>query len=252
MTIQEVSQKYGYSESTIANKWKRTQEAILKKYDILIRKTGKGQKAVYTECKIIDDKRQDSLYKENKEEIALSAESLRMINWDFLVFLTIVTTPLCVFRGDYKTFLSYIDLKPTPANINALKTAINNLVESNYIIYEEDKSTNEGYFILSLKRKVEKDMSVSISTIRQCKEIADNHNKRSWVPLLKTWVGIKVLEENQPFTNRELQTLTGLSEDQILKSKKMLAENEKFLISKAYTSHTTCIGQNVTMNAFYN
>ena len=54
-------------------------------------------------------------------------------------------------------------------------------------------------------------MQVGIDMVKNCKKIADEHNKRSWVPLLKTWLGVQLAAENQPFTIAELEAITGLS-----------------------------------------
>lgn len=39
-----------------------------------------------------------------------------------------------------------------------------------------------------------------------CKRLAAKHNKRSWIPLLKVWLGVKYLYYNnlQPYTIKEL------------------------------------------------
>lgn len=88
--------------------------------------------------------------------------------------------------------------------------------------------------------------------IRKCKEIAENNNKRSWIPLLKVWIGVVEAEKNQPFTNEDIAKITGLSEYQIRESKKLLESNDIFKTKKEYIDPRLCLGQSVELNGFYN
>lgn len=49
MTIEELSEKYGYSIVTIKNAFPQVQRYILKKYGVMIEKKGRGKKADYIE-----------------------------------------------------------------------------------------------------------------------------------------------------------------------------------------------------------
>ena len=85
---------------------------------------------------------------------------------------------MAVFRGSYREFLGYVDLEGTSAHISALKLALKDLLEKQYIMYQVDK-TNEEYFIAGLYRAVEEELGVGIATIRQCKEVAEKYNKKN-------------------------------------------------------------------------
>ena len=95
-------------------------------------------------------------------------------------------------------------------------------------------------------------MKVGIDMVRTCKRIAEENNKQSWVPLLKTWLGMQIMSEEQPFTVAQLEALTGLSPYQIRESKKLLESNDLFKTTKAYQTFSKCIGQNIELNGFYN
>lgn len=247
MTLQEVCEKYSVAESSMKNMFPRTQQAILKKHGVKIVKEGRGQKAVYHE-EFMDDKRAITMYKEAREEIIVDNESFRLMNWDFLVFLAIVTTPMLVFRGSYEDFLRYVDVSVTESNIRLLKDALIGLKERDFISYTVDK-TDDNFFIAGIYRKVEEEMSIGIGMVRTCKQLADKHHKRSWVPLLKTWLGVQMLSENQPYTVESLCAITGLSAYQINQSNKILKESMIYRTSKAYASYQRCIGTNVDLNA---
>ena len=72
-----------------------------------------------------------------------------MMNWDFHVFLGIITTPMFVFRGSYEDFLRYLEVKVNADNIKELKVALEHLVARDFIHYTIDK-TNDNYFIAAL------------------------------------------------------------------------------------------------------
>ena len=101
-----------------------------------------------------------------------------MMNWTFSVFLGIIFTPMLVFRGSFTDFLKYMGVTPSLANINALKGALAELEENEYISYTLDK-TDLNYFVAALYRKTEEEMHVGISMVRRCKQIAETHHKKS-------------------------------------------------------------------------
>lgn len=249
MTLQEVCNKYNVSESSLKSNFPRVQQSILKKHGIKIVKEGRGAKAIYKES-IEDDNRAMTLYEETREEMLMDRESLKLMDWDFLVFLAIITTPMLVFRGSYDDFLKYVEISNTENNKRMLKDALIKLKEKDLIIYDIDKTDNE-YFIAALYRKVEEEMSIGIGMVRVCKELAKEYNKRSWIPLLKTWLGVQMLSEHQPYTVERLSAMTGLSKYQIIESNKILTKSSIYLTSKAYACYRRCVGVNVILNGFY-
>ena len=92
------------------NAFPRTQKSILKKHGIRIIKEGRGKTANYIE-EVEDDCRAITMFKEVKEEMILSNDTLKLMNWDFMCFLAIITTPMLVFRGSYEDFLVIILIK---------------------------------------------------------------------------------------------------------------------------------------------
>ena len=59
------------------------------------------------------------MYDEVREEMILSNDTLKLMNWDFMCFLAIITTPMLVFRGSYEDFLKYAGCNVSKNNINA-------------------------------------------------------------------------------------------------------------------------------------
>lgn len=252
MTILEVAEKYGVSESSLKNAFPRTQASILKKHGVKILKEGRGASAVYRE-EWMDDQRALTMYQETKDSVMINSEQLSMINWDFQVFLGIITTPMLVFRGSYEDFLKYITVPVNGNNLWELRIALEHLAARDYIHYQIDK-TNSNYFMAALWYQTEKDMEIGIEMVRTCQQLAQAYHKRSWVPLLKTWIGVQLMAKHQPYTMQELAHATGLSEYQIRESSKILKECEIFKTSRAYIDYQRCIGTNVDLNheAFYN
>lgn len=249
MTVKEVCEKYGIAESTLTNAFPRTQKAIYKKYGVRLVKEGRGKGAEYREEE--SDCRAMTMYEETKDSMVIDNNSFQLMDMDFFVFITILTTPMFVFRGSYEEFLKYTQTSVTKTNILLLKESLESLEKRGYISYTIDK-TDKNWFVAALYRKVEEEFNIEVTMIKRCKQLADKHHKRSWIPLLKTWVGVQVAAENQPFTLSQLSAITGLSRYQIIESKKILERDEIFLTSKAYACLHRCIGSNVMLNGFYN
>ena len=251
MTLQEVAQKFQISEKSLTGAFPRTQKSILKKWGVHLIKKGRGVSATYEIEEEVSDCRAMTLYNEIKDDIAFDEESIRLMTWPFLVFLTIIATPMLVFRGSYEDFLQYIQLKISKENLQALKDTLQELNEREYISYTIDKTDN-NYFVAALYRKREEQMHIGINMVRTCKQIADAANKRSWVPLLKTWIGMQMMAEKGLFTREDLVAVTGLSIYQITESKKLLEANELFKTTQVYADYQTCVGTQVELNGFYN
>jgi hypothetical protein len=251
MTLQEVCKKYGVAESSMTTKFTRTQQSILKKHGIKIIKEGRGKNVNYRE-ETVSDLRANTMYEEIKQEVVIGNETLKLMSWDFMVFLALVTTPMLVFRGSFEDFLNYVEVKVTDSNITHLKGALSTLEEKNYISYELDR-TDYNYFVAAICRKTEQEMQIGIGMIKDCQRLAKKYNKRSWVPILKTWLGVEMLAKTQPYTIKDLQSVTGLSEYQIRESSKILEDSCIFRTTKAYRGFQLCVGTNVDLvaEAFY-
>lgn len=251
MTLKEVCSKYGYSENTVKSKFSTVQAKILKDKGIYLTKTGRGANVVYHE-EIRSDNRALTMFQEPPHDIFMTSD-LSLFNWDFHIFLAIVTTPMATFRGTIDQLLEYMAVPITDANKQKASEAIQNLINKELIGYWVDP-TDKDYFSLMIYHKVELEMRISYRMITICKEIAENmgERKRSWIPLLKTWLGVQMLEDQQPYTVAELQALTGLSAYQIRECNKALQHNEIYRTTKAYAAFNKCLGTNVDLNAFYN
>lgn len=249
MTLEEVCLKLKVSESSIKSNFARTQKNLLKK-NIKLTKIKEG-KIINYEIEYLNDNRAMTIYEELRKDIVLNNESINFPNWEFLVFLAIVTTPMIVFRGSYKDFLDYVQVKSTDANINHLKEALQTLFDKDIISYMVDKTDN-NYFIATIYRKVEEDMKIGIDMVKECKKLQEKYNKQSFVPLLKTWLGVQMLIENQPYTIKDIVNITGLSEYSVKESHRILKDSNIYKSSKAYQSINCCVGINTELNGFYN
>lgn len=251
MTIQELAEKYNYSVTTIQKKWPEVKNKILRDTGIKIVKEGRGAAANYYE-EVEADNRALTMYQEVREDVFLTTESISFINWEFSVFLAVVTTPMRVFRGNIEQLLQYMELPTTPHARECCIAAIRSLIDKNYIDYLVDK-TDPDYFVLMIYRQVETDMKISYSMLSICKQLALKYNKRDCSNLLKTWIGVQMLAEDQPYTVASLEQLTGLSAYQIREANKILQESQIYKTSKAYAGCTKCLGTNVDLNheAFY-
>ena len=252
MTKEELSKRYGIAESTIKSQFTRAKNTMLKKYNLILTKTGRGEDADYQVAPASgSDKRALTMLQEEKRDVMIAENSFStLLDFNFMVFLAICTTPMGTFYGSYEDFLNYVEIKKTKANLDNLKEALTMLAASEYIEYVIDR-TDENYFNAFLFKRTRDTMAISLDMAERCQRLAKKNHKQSWIPLLKTWIGVQYVYNNQPFTVDELCNLTGLSPYQIRESKKILEKDNLFVTSKAYAAYNKCIGSNVELNGIY-
>lgn len=257
MTLEELCQKYKLSEDAIKNHFTRVKNNIYNQYGITIVKEGRGSSANYLETidasQITSIYEAMAIYEESKEAIPADIDVLLFQNLEFHCFLGIVLSPFVVFRGNYNDFTKYLGLKTTKSNVDKVIAALEELEKRDIIsIHVDDSIKEDVIYLFTLKHKVEKEMKIGLDMIKTCKQIAEENHKREWIPLLKVWLSLQILYENQPFTMKKISEMTGLSEYTIRESKKLLEKNYLFQTSKAYLCKDYCIGSTVELNAFYN
>lgn len=252
MTQQELCEKYNLSEDAVKNKIGRTKQKMLKEHNLILTKTGRGKNADYqVEFAEGGDKRASTMLKEERRDIMIAENSFSaLLDFNFMVFLAICTTPMGSFYGSYEDFLDYVEVKKSKNNLKNLKEALTMLSAADYINYTIDK-TNDNYFNAFLFKRTRDDMAISLDMAERCQRLAKKNDKKSWVPLLKTWIGVQYMYDKQPFTIAELSAITGLSPYQIRESKKILEKDNLFVTSRAYASYERCIGTNVDLNGIY-
>ena len=252
MTRKELCENYNLSETTVQKQFSRVQNTMLKKYNLVLTKTGRGEKADYqVQLYKKEDRRALTMMQEDKREVLIEQKGFsNLVDFNFMVFLAICTTPMGTFYGSYEDFLDYVQIKKSKNNEENLKEALTMLSAAKYINYTVDE-TNEDYFNAFLFKRTRDDMAISLDMAERCQRLAKENNKKSWVPLLKTWIGVQYMYDKQPFTLTELSAITGLSAYQIRESKKVLEKDELFTTSKAYISYNQCIGTNVELNGIY-
>lgn len=250
MTRKEVSEKFNIAESTIKDHFPRVQERIRKKYNIILVKEGRGQSCHYYIKE--DFSRALTMFQETTKA-SLDQKSLKLINWDFVTFLTIIMMPLQVFRGSYKEFLKYAQMNTTENNIQHLKQALISLEKQDYVHYAVDK-TDENYFFVGIYKKVEDDLHIGIDLIIKCKQLVKKYNKRNWFQLLKLWLAIQFIYKSgwNTFTVSDISDMIGLSANTIRQYQKILEQEVIFKTDKVYISFCRCLGKTVEANAFYN
>lgn len=251
MTLQQVCERYGYSESSFKRNFNRTAAAIQKKYGITLVKVKKGKQ---TEYQILDHRANSIFEEDNKKAYLIGKNTLNFANSQFYVFFGIVMTPQGVFRGTRQDYLKYLRMPVNKKNILVLNQALTALQKKDRITFEED----EDYIIIYIKRHVEKELQFKINLIQDCARIAEENNKRGdkYIQLIKIWLALVVCEENQPFTNKDLALITGLSQHQVKEGWKLLKKanvfNSSRQVEKVDEGVYICSGKNIDLNAFCN
>lgn len=250
MTLEEVCNKYGYTNpSSFKKNFAREKKKILKEYGIELTKYGRGDQTYYIEEDSIN-KKALTLFEETKDVVVIDGDNIST-KYYFYIMLAIAATPQCVFRGTYANMLIYLGVSPTEKAVSALKEALKELEATNIIIYKEDKSTSEDYFIAAFYRAIEKQVEVSIKTIRVIKELADNNGVSQWITLLRTLIAIEqAIAASDVFTMEQLKELSGLSEPTLRKYRDILSQNNIISTSKAFAAFNICLGQTAALNGF--
>lgn len=247
MTAKQIAQLFGYSENSLKTNFSRTAASIKKKYNVDIIKCKKDKETFY---QIFEDTntRALTIYDE-VNDIPISLESLSFEAYQFFVFLALAASPQGVYRGRREDLLKYVGIKVNKKNIQTLNSVIKSLVEKECIVFHED----DDFIILYLKRKIEKEYAIKIDMMRECQKIADeNHKSFTKIPqLIQVWQAVILCQKNQPFTYADLAKITGLSYKQIRDVKRLLEQNDVFMINRA-GSYFRALGMNVDLNGFYN
>lgn len=255
--------KYDLSEDAVVKHFTRTVNQINKKYGVTIIKEGRGDKATYYEVSSYNGiaKSIEFIKDIHKEIVMEKATFSNLIDWDFMVFLGIITCPMFSFRGTPADFLEYVGIvNKSESNIERLKETFLSLQSKGYVKYIEDHSTDEGYFNVFIIRDAEIGMKIGIDMIQRCIRLQKENSMNSWVPLLKTWVGLQIIvfeDENvwdgkkTLFTLDELERVTGINRKMLTKCKKILEEDKLFQTSRAYKyikDGYKCLGQKIQLN----
>lgn len=256
MTAEELADAYGLSVSSIQSNFPRTQKTIFKHTGDIIEKEGRGKNARYIikDMSRDDPKRAVTIF-QSQENNALPMESaVGLMDINFFTFVCIVGSPQSVFRGSYYDLLKYMDIEPTPEDAGVIRQVLRKLADENLIMFiEDDSAPNDPYFMAGIRRKAEKEMNLEIDILVRLQEIARAQKRKSWVPLMKTYIAVRML--NQPCTVRRIAELTGLSDYKVRDCLVTLEENNVLIRDLAYVTDELggfryCIGQNVLLNAF--
>lgn len=241
MTAEEVCKELNISMSALKGHFKRTVESVEKKTSRRIVKSGRGAATSYEILESNETRALVFYEEENAErELFINQEVMQLENLAFNAFLGVLVKPMGIYRGTFKDFLIYIGIrKPTENNINALKVALQLLLEQGLIFGGIDK-TDTNWFHAGLYRAVEKQIGLDKEQIKKCREIAEAEHKQSWIPIVKTWAAIGMLSEVENgkdyFVNQDISDVTGLSLYSIRESTKLLKKYNIYKEEWAYSN----------------
>ena len=249
MSLDELCKKYGVSATSVTTKFKRTQDAILKKHGVQIIKVGRGAAAEYFES-LDTNTRALTLYEEKENTLFYIDEEIMGLElWEFMILIVLLVKPELVFRGTYKMLVEYLGKAATEANLEGARLAVQSLQKKGHILFMED---SDEYFILGLRRQAEKKIvDLQLDVIKKSHEIAELNHKRDWVPLTKIIAAAIYLKDAEPYTVDDIKKLTGLSEYNIKQSKKMLKDSNMVIYHKETVTDGDfiyCIGSSADVN----
>ena len=256
MTIEELADTYGLSVSSIQSNFPRTQKTIFKRTGDIIEKEGRGKNARYIiqDMSRNDPNRAVTVFQSQETNRMPMASAVGLMDIHFFTFISIVASPQSTFRGSYYDLLKYMDIEATPEDAGVIRQVLQNLADKNFIMFIEDDSVpNDPYFMAGIRHKAEKEMNLEIGTLLRLQAIARESKKKSWIPLMKTYIAVMMLQ--QPCTIKGLSELTGLSDYKVRDCLVALEQDNILVRDKAYETDASgafryCVGQNVLLNAF--
>lgn len=253
MTVQELAKLTGKDKNKVnpwINQFSRTKTAYEKKNPGLtvIRVGKRGEYEYY----IQQEGQAEYFLQEDINDKAVATEAISFINMDFAVLLALLSKPDQIWNNSYKMFLKYMGMEETNDNVEELKEALVRLDTAGFIHYYDDDSTPIGSFMAGIISKQRDEVGINNDMVTACFAIAARA-KRDWRDIMKVWLGVKVLSEYQPYTQKELSVLTGIKEDKLRRICKVLEKEEVFVTDKCYVSYENnvirCLGKNVNLNA---
>ena len=248
MTAQQVAERFNYSLNSIKKNFKRTQQAIKKKYNVEIIKC-QGIDGTYY---MISDERALTMFDEIKNELYIPLESLKIENFIFYILVGIAATPQGVFRGTRKELLKYIGVAANQKNEELVDKALNLWADLKIIIFDID----EDIITAHMKKSFENTTIMSVQMLQESQRIIkENHKQNIKIPqLLKVWQAHRLCMKSQPFTIDDIQKYIDLSKDQIKQGRKLLQENNILKLTSAILSDGDIVisrGTNVEYNGIY-
>lgn len=248
MTAEQVASRFGYSLTSIQTKFKRTQQAIKKKFGVQLIRC-QGIDGIYY---MISDERALTMFDEVKNELYIPLESLKIENFIFYVLVGIAATPQGVFRGTKKQFLKYMGVVANQKNEKLLEDALVLWADLEIIVFNIDQDIIIAY----MKRAFENTTIMSIQMLQECQRIIkENHKQNIKIPqLLKVWQAHRLCSKNQPFTIDDIQKYIDLSKDQIKQGRKLLQQNNILRLTSQVVSDGEFVisrGTNVDRTAWY-
>lgn len=246
MTAEQVSQKYGYSLTSIKTKFKRTQEAIKKKYNVEVIKC-QGLEGTYY---MVSDERAKTMFDETKNELYVPLESLKIENFAFYILIGIAATPWGVFRGTRKDLLRYIGVAANQKNEKLIDGVLMLWSRLNIIVFDID----EDIITAHMRSAFERAEIIPIQMLKECQRIVQENHKQNIkiIQLVKIWQAHRICEKNQPFTIDDIQKYIDLSKAQIKDGRKLLQQSDIFKINSAMIEGTNLRkGSNIDLNGVY-
>lgn len=241
LTVQQLSQKFGYSISSFGTSFARTAAAIRKNFNVDVErvKEEEGGKVLYqispvTNQAVVGDNEPD-------KNLIIDKDAMKnLIDYQFYFFLYILK-PHWAFKGTKKEFLIYTGMPTTKKYIEILDLALQSLESKGYIGTKHYGKDNDHYLIFS-EQVIDERVEFNTKLLKKCKEIAKLEKKNNLkIPqLIKVWLALEMYEESgEVFTYEDISEMTGLSADQIKDVKKLLI---KYDVLK-----TNIVRENVTM-----
>ena len=248
ITLEQLSQVYNYSKSTIETKFNQVAKSFRKKYNLdLVR--CRNLQGVYYEITPLRDL---NIYSTEKEELYIPFDSIKMNDLVCLIIIGIAATQYYVFKGTREEFLKHLGLVNNKRNMRLLEEALKEYSnkQGQPLLFSQDGSR----IIVSFEEQFEKGQIITLNMLKKCKQIVEKYNKQALkvIQLLKVWQAYRINQyyKVNPLTDKDLKKYVDLSQSQITDAKKLL-QKENVIIINRKGSYNVCQGSEFTINLFF-
>lgn len=241
MPVEKFAELMGVSLTYLSKYNARVIQRAEKEKGLLVRKEGRGKAARYIVEPLLKKEKEveKSLFDYKNLQIEIEKEwiSYEALKFKLLLLLTLKPEGT-FFEGSMDDILNAIDVKDNKKDTRSkVQAAIKALHEEEIIIAYYDKKQKKTQTWILFIRPSAKEEIVPINTdgIIHIKKLCDSGEIGvKWENFLKVWLSLKVfrMDDQEGFTYKQIENMTGLSKSPITKVLSYMAENEILTINK--------------------
>lgn len=248
LTAEQVCEKYNIKESYLKNQFKQFQNSLQKKNILVTKYKNEKKETIYVINQEYSNKVQDFFYIDAK--VLKDQENLACN-----ILITLSSLEHNAYGGRIEEFMNnYLNLPYNQNQKEKFLNMIGKLKEEDYIMLDRDALT-KGNILIGLEPKMRDEFKFKIFVMQLSKELANKYNKKSYIPIFKLIVALRLLGGQEVIKYGDIRSITGLSDYYIKDGLEMLRDNNLVYIGrlryKIEGSEIRCVGRDMCLNGIY-